>query len=106
MQNPKQIVCKRVLGLEGDEVRIPQSTQLGPGRTVVVCVTLGTAAPTCSAVGLARENAEYAGNFTGHLMPRRCPRVMSGCKGTTSSTPQTLGTTVLYHMPSCVGEHS
>jgi len=36
MQNPKQIVCKRVLGLEGDEVRIPQSTQLGPGRTVVV----------------------------------------------------------------------
>lgn len=43
MQNPKQIVCKRVLGLEGDEVRIPQSTQLGPGRTVVVHSTLSTA---------------------------------------------------------------
>ena len=43
MQNPKQIVCKRVLGLEGDEVRIPQSTQMGPGRTVVVCSTVRTA---------------------------------------------------------------
>ena len=43
MQNPKQIVCKRVLGLEGDEVRIPQSTQLGPGRTVVVYSPLSTA---------------------------------------------------------------
>lgn len=34
MQNPKQIVCKRVLGLEGDEVQVPPSTQLGEGRIV------------------------------------------------------------------------
>ena len=45
MQNPKQIVCKRVLGLEGDEVRIPQSTQLGPGRTVLVWLTLNEPFP-------------------------------------------------------------
>ncbi|CAL8470873.1 g10415 [Coccomyxa elongata] len=36
MQNPKQIVCKRVLGLEGDEVRVAPSTQLGEGRIVKV----------------------------------------------------------------------
>jgi len=34
MQNPKQIVCKRVLGLEGDEVQVLPSTQLGEGRIV------------------------------------------------------------------------
>jgi hypothetical protein len=39
MQDPKQTVCKRVLGMEGDEVRIPQSTRLGPGRTVKVRTT-------------------------------------------------------------------
>ncbi len=36
MQNPKQIVCKRVLGLEGDEVRVAPSTQLGEGKIVKV----------------------------------------------------------------------
>jgi hypothetical protein len=35
VQNPRQIVCKRVLGLEGDEVKVHQSTQLGPSRTVM-----------------------------------------------------------------------
>ena len=39
VQDPKQTVCKRVLGMEGDEVRIPQSTRLGPGRTVKVRMT-------------------------------------------------------------------
>ena len=41
VQNPRQIVCKRVLGLEGDEVRVHQSTQLGPSRTVKVCIIPG-----------------------------------------------------------------
>ena len=36
MQNPKQIVCKRVLGLEGDEVKVEQTTQLGKPRFVKV----------------------------------------------------------------------
>lgn len=36
MQNPKQTVCKRVLGMGGDEVRVRQSSKLGPGRTVLV----------------------------------------------------------------------
>ena len=36
MQNPKQTVCKRVLGMEGDEVRVRQSSKMGPGRTVLV----------------------------------------------------------------------
>ena len=36
MQNPKQTVCKRVLGMEGDEVRVRQSSRMGPGRTVLV----------------------------------------------------------------------
>lgn len=39
VQDPKQTVCKRVLGMEGDEVRIPQSTRLGPGRNVKVRMT-------------------------------------------------------------------
>ena len=36
MQNPKQTVCKRVLGMEGDEVQVRQSSKMGPGRTVLV----------------------------------------------------------------------
>ena len=40
VQNPKQIVCKRVLGLEGDEVKVHQSTQLGHSRIVKVCAAL------------------------------------------------------------------
>ena len=39
MQNPKQTVCKRVLGMEGDEVRVRQSSKMGPGRTVLVSRT-------------------------------------------------------------------
>ena len=40
VQNPKQIVCKRVLGLEGDEVKVHQSTQLGHSRIVKVSAAL------------------------------------------------------------------
>ncbi len=40
VQNPKQIVCKRVLGLEGDEVKVHQSTQLGHSRIVKVCAAV------------------------------------------------------------------
>ncbi|PSC73932.1 Mitochondrial inner membrane protease subunit 1 [Micractinium conductrix] len=35
-QNPRHMVCKRVLGLEGDSVYVPSSTKLGLGRTVTV----------------------------------------------------------------------
>eukprot|EP00887_Chlorella_sp_A99_P007003 scaffold2.g7003.t1 len=36
MQNPRHVVCKRVLGLAGDAVTIPSSSKYGMGRTVVV----------------------------------------------------------------------
>lgn len=36
VQNPRHVVCKRVLGLEGDTVTIPSSTRWGLGRTVKV----------------------------------------------------------------------
>ncbi|KAK9807296.1 hypothetical protein WJX73_009528 [Symbiochloris irregularis] len=35
-QNPGNLVCKRVLGLEGDFVKVAASTYLGPARTVQV----------------------------------------------------------------------
>lgn len=38
VQNPKHVVCKRVLGLEGDTIKVPWSSTNGPARTVkVVC---------------------------------------------------------------------
>ena len=36
VQNPRHIVCKRVLGLEGDTVKVPWSSTNGPARTVKV----------------------------------------------------------------------
>ncbi|GAB4821340.1 hypothetical protein N2152v2_008386 [Parachlorella kessleri] len=36
VQNPRHVVCKRVLGLEGDVVNIPSSSRWGLGRTVKV----------------------------------------------------------------------
>lgn len=36
VQNPRHVVCKRVLGLEGDTVNIPSSSKWGLGRTVTV----------------------------------------------------------------------
>ena len=35
--NPRQNVCKRVLGLEGDIIKVPWSSTNGPARTVKVC---------------------------------------------------------------------
>ena len=35
-QNPKHTICKRVLGLEGDDVLVKQSSRYGPRRTVQV----------------------------------------------------------------------
>lgn len=37
-QNPKHVICKRVLGLEGDTVHVPPSSRHGPSRTVKVRV--------------------------------------------------------------------
>lgn len=37
-QNPRHLVCKRVLGLQGDSVKVAATTLLGPSRTVVVGV--------------------------------------------------------------------
>ena len=42
VQNPRHVVCKRVLGLEGDVVNIPSSTRWGLGRTVEVGGCHGT----------------------------------------------------------------
>lgn len=36
VQNPRHIVCKRVLGLEGDTIKVPWSSTNGPARTVKV----------------------------------------------------------------------
>ena len=36
VQNPRHVVCKRVLGLAGDRVTIPSSQRWGLGRTVKV----------------------------------------------------------------------
>jgi signal peptidase I len=36
VQNPRHMVCKRVLGLEGDTVRVRPRTGLGGGRAVRV----------------------------------------------------------------------
>lgn len=36
VQNPRHVVCKRVLGLEGDVIRVPWSSTNGPARTVKV----------------------------------------------------------------------
>ena len=39
-QNPKHTICKRVLGLEGDDVLVKQSSRYGPRRTVQVRVSV------------------------------------------------------------------
>ena len=36
VQNPKHVVCKRVLGLEGSVIKVPWSSTNGPARTVKV----------------------------------------------------------------------
>ncbi|KAL0039196.1 hypothetical protein WJX77_011118 [Trebouxia sp. C0004] len=36
VQNPRHIVCKRVIGLEGDTINVPWSSTNGPARKVKV----------------------------------------------------------------------
>lgn len=36
VQNPRHVVCKRILGLEGDTVLVPSSATFGLTRTIQV----------------------------------------------------------------------
>ena len=38
VQNPRHIVCKRVLGMEGDVVLLPQTSAFAMTKTVEVCM--------------------------------------------------------------------
>ncbi len=67
-------------------------------------ILLSAHLPGSSAYGLDRETAEAGLQI--HAMLCRCQKVMSGCKGTTSSIPQTPDIMALYHMPSYEGVHS
>ena len=95
VQNPKQIVCKRVLGLEGDEVKVHQSTQLGPSRNVkVLCHLFLLALPLPVACADAATGVKVAGQHS-HLQAGSCvwhmvwlhhagaARTCFGCRATT-----------------------
>lgn len=79
VQNPKQIVCKRVLGLEGDEVKVHQSTQLGPSRNVkVLCHLFLLALPLPVACADAATGVKVAGQHS-HLQAGSLCGIWFGC---------------------------